>query len=113
MKLCRFALSFAAAACLLTAGCATPHNYYVASPPPPPGYNSVPPMIERADHEGFRDGSEDGARDAYNRYGHHPQRDHKFHDTPGYDPAMGPYRSYRDAFRNSYLRGYDQAYYRR
>jgi hypothetical protein len=100
-------------ASLFMAGCAS-HQYYAAGPPPPyNAYNSAPPLISRAEHEGFRIGSEDGARDAYSGFGHHPKHDRNFHDTPGYDPAMGPYGPYRDAFRNSYLRGYDSAYYRR
>ena len=99
---------------LFMTGCAS-RTYYAAAPPPPPynGYQSAPPLIERAEHEGFRIGSEAGARDAYNGFGHHPQHDRSFHDTPGYDPAMGPYSAYRDAFRRSYLRGYDESYYRR
>ena len=52
-------------------------------------------------------------RDAYNGYGHHPERERAYPDTPGYDPALGPYGPYRDAFRTSYRRGYDQAFYRR
>jgi hypothetical protein len=105
------ALPLLAAATLFSAGCAQ-HPYYAVAPPPA-AYQSVPPLIERADHEGFRAGSEDGARDLYNGFGHHPQHDRKFHDTPGYDPALGPYGPYRDAFRRSYLRGYDQSFYRR
>jgi hypothetical protein len=113
MKLFRVALPFIAAACLFTAGCAS-HPYYAVAPPPPPqSYNSVPPLIARADHEGFRAGSEDGVRDAYNGVGHHPERDRKYHDAPGYDPALGPFGPYRNAFRSAYLRGYDQAFYRR
>jgi hypothetical protein len=111
MNLSRFALPLAAAACLLTAGCAS-HTYYVAPGPPPPSY-SVPPLIARANQEGYRAGSADGARDAYNGFGHHPQRDRNFHDAPGYDPALGPFGPYKDAFRNSYIRAYDQSYYRR
>jgi hypothetical protein len=110
MKLSRFALPFAAAACLIATGCG-PHPYYAPGPPPPP--YSAPPLIERAEHQGFRFGTDDGARDAYSGFGHHPQRDRKFHDTPGYDPALGPYGPYRDAFRRAYLHGYDQAFYRR
>jgi hypothetical protein len=99
---------------LFTTGCAS-RTYYAAAPPPPPynSYQSVPPLISRAEHEGFRLGSQAGARDAYNGFGHHPQRDRNFHDTPGYVPAMGPYNAYRDAFRRSYLHGYDDSYYRR
>jgi hypothetical protein len=109
MKLIRIALPLISASLLLT-GCAQ-HPYYAA--PPPAAYAGAPPLIARADHEGFRSGLEDGARDAYNGFGHHPQRDRKFHDTPGYDPGFGPYGPYGDAFRQAYLRGYDQAFYRR
>jgi|SRR5271170_2925913 len=109
MKLSYFALPSVVAACLLISGCAS-HPYYA---PGPAAYAGAPPLIERADHKGFRAGSEDGARDAYNGLGHHPQRDRNFHDTPGYDPAFGPYGPYRDAFRSAYIHGYDQAYYRR
>ncbi len=109
MNLSRVALPFVAAACLLATGCAS-HPYYAVAPAPPP---YAQPLIARADHEGFRLGSENGARDAYNGYGHHPERERAYHDTPGYDPALGPYGPYRDAFRTSYLRGYDQAFYRR
>jgi hypothetical protein len=101
----RFALlSMISAAALLMAGCA-PHYY---GPPPP----AAPSLIERADHEGFRAGRDDGARDAYNGTGYHPQRDRAFHDTPGYEPALGPYGPYRDSFRRSYLQGYDQGFHR-
>jgi hypothetical protein len=105
------AISVLTAATLFAAGCAQ-HPYYAVAPAPAP-YNSVPPLIARADHEGFRAGSEDGARDLYNGFGHHPQHDRSYHDTPGYDPGLGPYGPYRDAFRRSYLRGYDQSFYRR
>ena len=106
------AISLLTAATLFTAGCAQ-HPYYAATPPPAAYYQSAPPLVERAEREGFRAGSEDGARDLYNGFGHHPQHDHSYHDTPGYDPALGPYGPYRDAFRRSYLRGYDQSFYRR
>jgi hypothetical protein len=112
MKISRVALPLAMAACLFSAGCA-PHYYGPPPPPPPPGYNGVPPLIERAQHEGFRAGSEDGARDSYNGFGYHPRHDRKFHNTPGYDPALGPFPPYRDAFRNAYLQGYDKGFYRR
>ncbi|WP_158941975.1 hypothetical protein [Granulicella sp. S190] len=112
MKFAHLALPVVAAACLLTAGCASHPAYYAPPPPPPPGYG-VPPLIARADHEGFRSGTEDGARDAYNGFGYHPRHDGKFHSTPGYDPGLGPYGAYRDEFRRSYLRGYDQGFHRR
>ncbi len=111
MKLSRIALLLGTAASLVATGCAS-HPYYAMATPPPP-YNSVPPLIARAEHEGFRAGSEDGSRDLYNGFGHHPGRDRRYHDTPGYDPSLGPYGPYRDAFRSAYIRGYDQAFYRR
>lgn len=113
MNCSRFALPLLAAATLFTAGCAS-RTYYAPGPPPPPvAYYNAPPLTERAEHEGFRIGSELGARDSYNGYGYRPKHDRAFHDTPGYDPAMGPYGPYRDAFRSAYLRGYDKGFYRR
>jgi hypothetical protein len=108
MKRSIAALSLVTAACLLTTGCA-PHPYY---PPPPPPPASAPPLIVRADHEGFRAGSEDGARDRVNGFGYHPRRDRRYNNAPGYDPALGPFGPYRDAFRNAYLRGYEQGFRR-
>jgi hypothetical protein len=107
MKLSRVALLLVTAACLFTTGCA-PHSYYAVPPP----YASAPPLIARAGHEGFRTGSEDGARDRVNGFGYHPRNDRRYRDAPGYDPAMGPFGPYRDAFRNAYLRGYEQGFRR-
>ncbi len=113
MKLSGFALPLVASGLYFYGWLCVAHAYYAPPPPPPPvGYNSVPPLIARADHEGFRAGTGDGARDAYNGFGYHPQHDRKFHNTPGYDSALGPYEPYRDAFRRSYLRGYDQGFHR-
>jgi len=58
-------------------------------------------------------GSENGSRDAYRGFGYQPKRDPAFHNAPGYDPSLGPYGPYRDAFRNAYLRGYNQGFNRR
>jgi len=107
----RFALPLFAI-CLLTAGCAT-HTYGGPPPPPPPPYSGVPALVRSAEHQGFRAGLEDGARDADNRRGYHPKRDRNFHDTPGYNPSLGPYGPWRNYFRNAYLRGYDQGFYHR
>jgi len=114
MKSPRVAFFFAVPL-LLSAGCASHHYYAYAPPPPPPppAYASVPPLIERANHEGFRIGSDAGVRDAYHGFGYQPRRDRAFHDTPGYDPGLGPYGAYRDAFRSAYLQGYDRGFYRR
>lgn len=114
MRSPRMMLAFLSVPLLFLAGCAHRTYYaYAPPPPPPPPYHAVPPLIERANHEGFRIGLADGARDADHGFGYQPRRDRAFHDTPGYDPALGPYEPYRDAFRNAYLRGYDQGFHRR
>ena len=104
-------LTFMTAAVLATAGCG-PH-YYAAPPPPPPAYGGPGALIDRADHAGYRAGYDNGARDAANGFGYHPQRGPVFHDTVGYDPALGPFGPYRDYFRRAYMRGYDEAFHRR
>jgi hypothetical protein len=104
-------LSLLAATVFSTAGCG-PH-YYAAPPPPPPAYGGPAALIDRADHAGYRAGFDDGARDASSGFGYHPQHDRKFHDTVGYDPALGPFGPYRDYFRRAYLRGYGEAFNRR
>jgi hypothetical protein len=70
-------------------------------------------LIAEADRRGYRAGFDDGARDLNNGFGYHPRRDRKYGETPGYEPGMGPYPPYRDAFRNAYLRGYAEAFHRR
>jgi len=102
-------LTALAAATLTVTGCSEHRAYYVAPGPPPPG----PSLMDMAAHNGFRAGMDDGARDLYDGRGYRATHDRAFHDTPGYDPAFGPYGPYRDAFRNAYLRGYDRAFYRR
>jgi len=106
----RLSLVLAGTATLLAAtGCAS-HAYY--APPPPPAYAQRPPLIELADRNGFQTGSADGARDAYNGRPFSPQHTRAFHDTPGYDPNLGPFEPYRHAFRDAYLRGYDAGFRR-
>jgi hypothetical protein len=107
----RLALPLIAAACLLTTGCAP--RTYAGPPPPPPPYGGPSALIQSAEHQGFRAGVDDGARDAYNGRGYHPKRTRSFHDTPGYNPSFGPYGPYRNHFRNAYLRGYNQGFYHR
>jgi hypothetical protein len=103
----KLTLSLVAAVTLFTAGCAQ-RAYYVAPPPPPPGPS---PLIEQAEHNGFRMGVDDGARDAYNGFGYRANRDRAFHDTPGYDPRFGPFGPYQGYFRDAYLRGYSKGFY--
>jgi len=112
MKSPRLVVALLSVPLFFAAGCAQRAYTYAYAPPPPPPY-SAPPLIDRASHEGFRLGQQDGSRDAYHGFGYQPRRDPAFHDTPGYDPALGPYGPYRDAFRSAYLRGYDQGFPRR
>ncbi len=101
---------FSALLLFTVAGCA--HNY-PPPPPPPPPYAQQPPLIQLAEHNGFETGRSDGERDAVHGYPYSARRTRAYHDTPGYDPRLGPFGDYRNAFRNAYLRGYDKGFYRR
>jgi hypothetical protein len=96
---------------LMLAGTGCAHNNYYASPPPPQA--QMPPLVQLADHNGFLTGRSDGARDANNGFAYAPRSSRAYHDTPGYDPQLGPFGAYRNAFRDAYLRGYDEGYHRR
>jgi len=84
---------------------------YVTPPPPPPGAQ-LPPLLQLADRNGFETGRSDGAHAVESGIPPSPRRTRAYHDTPGYDPQLGPFGAYRDAFRNAYLRGYDKGYRR-
>ncbi len=111
MRMMRWSVAGVLSAVVMMSGCAA-RPYPPPPPPPPPAYNGVPLLVERAEHTGFRAGLDDGARDAAEGFGYHPRHDRKYHVTPGYDPALGPYGPYRDYFRNAYLRGYYKGFYR-
>jgi hypothetical protein len=111
MKRLKLLLPVLASTAVLLAGC-HPAYYGPPPPPPPPGY-AVAPLIQSADENGFRAGMEDGTRDLNYGRGYRPQADRKFHNAPGYDPALGPRGPYVEHFRGAYLRGYDKAFYRR
>ncbi len=108
-KFSRFMLPAVAAACVFATGCA---QRVYGPPPPPPPYSGNALLVE-ADHRGTRAGYDDGARDAANGFGYHPRHDRKYAETPGYDPALGPFPPYRDTFRSAYLRGYSNGFYHR
>jgi hypothetical protein len=97
------------ASLLLAAGLGCAHNY----PPPPPAYAQAPPLVQLAEHNGFEIGRSDGAGASANGLPFAPRRTRAYHDTPGYDPHLGPFGPYQNAFRNAYLRGYDKGFYRR
>jgi hypothetical protein len=74
---------------------------------------AVPPLVDVAERNGFRGGVDDGRRDAVSGFGYHPKHDRRFHETPGYDPNLGPRGPYVQYFRGAYLRGYDKGFYQR
>ncbi len=96
---------------LAAVGCA--HNYPPPPPPPPPPMVQVSPLVQLAERNGFATGRAEGARDATNGAPFQARRTRAYHGTPGYDPRLGPFPIYRNAFRTAYLRGYDRGYYRR
>ena len=102
VRISRWLAPASVAACLLvTAGCAQ----RVYGPPPQAAF-APSTLISEADHRGFHAGVEDGSHDAVTRSGYHPRQDRRYAETPGYNESLGPYDSYRNAFRNAYLRGY-------
>jgi hypothetical protein len=98
---------------VLLAGVGCAHNYPPPPPPPPPPAVEAPPLLQLADRNGFQTVRSDGERDAVNGLPFHARATRAYRDTPGYDPQLGPFPVYRDAFRNAYLRGYDRGYYHR
>jgi hypothetical protein len=96
---------------LLLAGVGCAHHYPPPPPPPPP--TQPPALIQTADHNGFETGRADGDRDSSQGLPFRARATRAYHDTPGYDPQLGPFGPYSNAFRNAYLRGYDRGYYHR
>ena len=83
----RFPLMLVVASTLLFAGVGCARPYY-----PPPPVAQASPLVQLAKR---------------------PRHTRAFHDTPGYDPQLGPFPVYRDAYRDAYLRGYQRGYNRR
>jgi hypothetical protein len=88
-------------------GCA---HHYPPPPPPPPPMVQGPTLVQLADRNGFQTGRSDGAMAAERGQPPRPEHTRAFHDTPGYDPQLGPFNVYRNAFRDAYLRGYQRGY---
>jgi hypothetical protein len=86
-------------------GCSHPHYY-----PPPPPMAPGPTLVQLAERNGFQTGRSDGAFAAERGQPPRPEHTRAFHDTPGYDPQLGPFNVYRNAFRDAYLRGYQRGY---
>jgi len=85
---------------------------YVAPPPPPPPMAQAPPLIQLAERNGFEIGRVDGARAVESGNPYAARSTRAYFDTPGYDPNLGPFPEYQNAFRLAYLRGYDRGYRR-
>jgi hypothetical protein len=112
MKRSTLMFSIASSLLITAVGCA--HPYYPPPPPPPPlPVAQGSPLVQLAEQNGFNTGRSEGAHDAEIGAPYHARRTRAFHDTPGYDPQLGPFPVYRDAFRDAYLRGYNRGYYRR
>jgi len=101
-------LALSSTLCFVALGCSHPHYY--PPPPPPPPMAQGPTLVQLADRNGFQTGRSDGAFAAERGLPPRPEHTRAFHDTPGYDPQLGPFPIYRDAFRNAYLRGYQRGY---
>jgi len=110
MKRSILMLSLSSSLLFVALGCA--HPYYGPPPPPPPPMAQGPSIVQLAERNGFQTGRTDGAMDADRGAPPHTRHTRAFHDTPGYDPQLGPFPVYRDAFRNAYMRGYQRGYNR-
>jgi hypothetical protein len=110
MKRSILMLALSSSLLFVALGCA--HPYYGPPPPPPPPMAQGPSIVQLAERNGFQTGRTDGAMDADRGAPPHPRHTRAFHDTPGYDPQLGPVPVYRDAFRNAYMRGYQRGYNR-
>ena len=88
MKRLPFALIAACSLAMLAATVCHP-AYYPPPPPPPP--MQQPPLVQLAERNGFETGRSDGARDASYGAAFHARNTRAYHDTPGYDPQLGPF----------------------
>jgi hypothetical protein len=104
----RFPLMLVVASTLLFAGVGCARPYY-----PPPPVAQASPLVQLAKRNGFMTGRSEGAHNAELGASFRARHTRAFHDTPGYDPQLGPFPVYRDAYRDAYLRGYQRGYNRR
>ena len=62
---------------------------------------------------GYQDGLYTGQNDARRGQSYNPQRSHFYRDaTDGYDRRFGNRGQYKQAFRNAFLRGYEEGFRR-
>src|SRR5215472_15003546 len=66
---------------------------------------------QMARERGYEDGLRVGQQDAYDRKNFDPQRSHYYRSaTDGYDGYYGNKDAYRQAFRDAFIRGYQDGY---
>lgn len=64
-----------------------------------------------ARERGYEDGLQTGESDANRRQSYNPQRSHFFKNaTYGYDRSFGNKEAYKQAYRDGFVRGYDEAF---
>ncbi len=57
-------------------------------------------------------GLDEGQHDQSTGGRYAPQQSPTYHQAPEYDPNLGPFEVYARAFREAFVRGYNQGYYR-
>lgn len=66
-----------------------------------------------AQERGYQDGVQTGANDANRRQSYDPQRSHFFKNaTYGYERSYGNKEAYKQAYRDAFVRGYDESFRR-
>jgi len=76
------------------------------------GYDNI---VQVAVNQGFQDGTYTGSRDAQRGQSYNPQRSHFYRNGHGDNGGYGRYGNsyqYQQAYRNGFLRGYDQGFRR-
>jgi hypothetical protein len=76
------------------------------------GYGNI---AQAAVNQGFQDGLYTGSRDAQRRQSYNPQRSHFYRNGHGDNGGYGGYNNsyqFQQAYRNGFLRGYDQGFQR-
>lgn len=68
---------------------------------------------QAARDRGYQDGLQTGANDANRRQSYDPQRSHYYRNaTDGYNGSFGNKDAYRRAYRDAFVRGYDEGFRR-
>jgi len=79
------------------------------------GYGGYGNILQIAINQGYQDGWYTGSRDAQRGQSYNPQRSHFYRNGHGDNGGLGRYGNsyqYQQAYRNGFLRGYDQGFQR-